>query len=537
MAVSPALRQTNTDGASMTALSQSTPRPQFAAPIATKSAAHPLRQATQATAQGYRWKRSYRVRVLLIDTIAVVTAVVLASIGRFGLPDDKHPPVGLTWANSPWASLAIYSVALVVIWLTALGMQHSRDLTLVGVGAEEYRLVLTATLWVFGIVAAAGLVAREQVARGYLLIAFPVGLIGLLIGRHLLRRHLTKKRARGKFMNHVVVLGTRDAVESLSRSFERSKGAGYKVIGACVLDSDATTCDALKTAAGEIPVLGDENSVEEALRLSGADALAVAAAERLGHERVRQLLWCLDPLGIDMVVVPGMMDIAGPRLKVRPLDNLPLFHIARPRHESSSSRNGKRLFDVAFASVALLLAIPIFLVAAVAIKIGDGGPVFFRQWRRGLHGRPFRILKFRTMSTMPDAIGDSECAALADPSEGIFFGKSASESRVTRVGRFLRKTSVDELPQLLNVLAGSMSIVGPRPLQLGEAASVEHFIERRELVKPGITGLWQVSGRSDISVEERIRLDYSYVDNWSCVHDMAIVLQTVRTVLKRQGAY
>jgi exopolysaccharide biosynthesis polyprenyl glycosylphosphotransferase len=468
--------------------------------------------------------------VFLVDTIAVVTAVILASIGRFGLPHDNHPDEPFTWA-----SVTIYSVALVVIWLTALGVQHSRDLTLVGVGVEEYRIVLTATVWVFGIIAAVGLVTKAQMARGYLLIAFPVGLVGLLIGRHLLRRHLAKKRAQGEFMNHVVVLGTRDTVHSLCTSFERSKDAGYKVIGACVLGFNGKSGAVVDTPAGVVPVLGDENTVEEALRLSGADALAVAAVERLGHERVRKLLWCLDPLRVDMIVVPGMMDIAGPRLKVRPIDNLPLFHIARPRHGSSSSRNGKRLFDVAVASVALLLAVPIFLAVAVAVKLDDGGPVFFRQWRRGLHGRPFRILKFRTMSGTPDR--DNHVAAFADQSEEIFFGKSASESRVTRVGRFLRKTSIDELPQLFNVLAGSMSVVGPRPLQLGEAESVEHFIERRALVKPGITGLWQISGRSDVSAEERVRLDYSYVDNWSCAQDMVIVLRTVRSVLKRQGAY
>jgi exopolysaccharide biosynthesis polyprenyl glycosylphosphotransferase len=467
---------------------------------------------------------------LLVDTIAVVAAVFVASIGRFGLPDNNHAAVGLTWA-----AVAIYSVALAVVWLTALGVQHSRDLTLVGVGVEEYRLVLIATLWVFGIVAAAGLLAREQMARGYLVIAFPVGLVGLLSGRHLLRRHLAKKRAQGKFMNHVVVLGTRDTVESLCTSFARSKDAGYKVIGACIPGFDGNGGYVLRTPAGEIPVLGDENTVEQALRRSGADALAVAAAERLGPGSVRKLLWCLDPLRVDMIVVPGMMDIAGPRLKVRPIDNLPLFHIARPRHDNSSSRNAKRLFDVAFASVALLFAIPVFVAVAVAVKLDDGGPLLFRQQRRGLHRRTFRILKFRTMSGTPDAISDS--AASADASDGIFFGKSVSESRVTRVGRFLRKTSIDELPQLFNVLAGSMSVVGPRPLRLGEAESVADFIERRALVKPGMTGLWQISGRSDVSSEERVRLDYSYVDNWSCADDMLIVLRTVRAVLKRRGAY
>jgi FlaA1/EpsC-like NDP-sugar epimerase len=195
-----------------------------------KAVIYPLTQATRATAQGYRWKRSHAIRVLLVDAIAVICAVVLASIGRFGLPHDDASE-----NNPTWTSVAIYSVALVIIWLIALGVQHSRDLTLVGVGAEEYRLVLTATFWVFGIIAAAGLVAREQMARGYLLIAFPAGLVGLVIGRHLLRRHLARRRSLGKFMNHVVVLGAEDSVESLCMSFERSKDAGYKVIGACVV--------------------------------------------------------------------------------------------------------------------------------------------------------------------------------------------------------------------------------------------------------------------------------------------------------------
>jgi exopolysaccharide biosynthesis polyprenyl glycosylphosphotransferase len=518
------------DGASMSAVSESPPSSQFAEPTVPKSAAHPLTRAIQAKAQGHQWKRSYRVRVLLVDTIAVVTAVVLASIGRFVLPqfvvpEDDHLHVSFTWAP-----VAIYSAALVVIWLTALGMQHSRDLTLAGVGAEEYRRVLTATSWVFGIIAAAGLVAREQMARGYLLIAFPVGLIGLLIGRHLLRRHLAKKRAQGKFMNHVVVLGTRDTVVSLCKSFERAKFAGYKVIGACVLGLNAETGDVLETSAGQVPVWGDESSVEEALRLTNADALAVAAVEHLGHEHVRRLAWRLEPLRVDMIIMPGMMDIAGPRLKVRPIDNLPLFHIARPRHDSNPSKYGKRLFDLAFATVAMVLVIPILVAIAIAIKLDDGGPVFFTQERPGHHGKRFRIIKFRTMSVGSERITAGLAAA-------GFFDKPQSDSRVTRVGHFLRKTSLDELPQLFNVLAGSMSIVGPRPVLLGEGQSVDHYLDRIALVKPGITGLWQISGRSDVSAEERVRLDCSYVDNWSCAHDMVIVLRTVRSVLKRHGAY
>lgn len=445
------------------------------------------------------------------------------------MPDTADPNVSAAWIN-----VTIFSLGLAAVWLITLGLQQSWDLSLVGVGTEEYRRVVTATAWVFGIIAAAGLVLQEQMARGYLVIALPVGLVGLLAGRHLLRRNLARKRVRGEFTNQVVVLGKRDSIVSLCNSLDRSKSAGYRVIGACVPNFDGDMGVELKTRAGRVPVLGDEGCVEEALRLTNADALAVAAVEHLGHERMRRLAWRLDALRVDMIVVPGMTDIAGPRLKVLPIDNLPLFHIARPRHDSPS-RYGKRLFDLAFGSVALLLLFPVMIAAAVAIKFDDGGPLFFRQERVGQHGMRFRILKFRTMFVDSDVTKGTEQAA-SGRSDAIFY-KSASDSRVTRVGRFLRRTSIDEVPQLFNVLAGSMSIVGPRPLVPGEGNSVEHFIERRALVKPGMTGLWQISGRSDVSAEERIRLDHSYVDNWSCVQDVVIVWRTVRAVIKRQGAY
>jgi exopolysaccharide biosynthesis polyprenyl glycosylphosphotransferase len=468
---------------------------------------------------------------VLVDTIAVVAAVLLAWIGRFGMPAVDNP-----YGGNGRVFVAIYSVGLVVVWLAALGFVQSRDLSLAGIGVEEYRRVVTATAGVFGIIASVGLVLHSQIARGYLLIALPVGLVCLITGRYLLRRNLAKKRSRGEFTNHVVILGKPDSIIELCNSFDRSKFAGYTVIGACVLDLDDEIGDALETSAGTVPILGDVRSVEEALRITNADALAVAAIERLGHEHIRRLAWRLDPLRVDMIVVPGMTDIAGPRLKVRPIDNVPLFHIARPEHDRGPSRYGKRIFDLAFASIAFVVLIPVFITVALAIKLDDRGPVFFRQERPGLHGRPFRILKFRTMSIDAEARKHAERPPV-EPLEEIFFGKSESDNRVTRVGRFLRTTSLDEIPQLFNVLAGAMSIVGPRPLIPGEGLAVEYYMEHRGLVKPGITGLWQVSGRSAVSAEERIRLDHSYVDNWSLLGDMVIVLRTVRAVLNRRGAY
>lgn len=490
-------------------------------------------QALDNSGENLQWKRSYRRRVLITDALVIVAAVAMAQIGRFQLLDGEYPATS--------ARVTLVSVGLACTWFVTLGLVQSRDISLVGVGSEEYRRVVSASAWVFGLTAVASLILQTQISRGYLMIALPVGLAGLLVSRHMLRRDLGKRRNRGEFMTRVVVLGHPHSVGVLCTTLGRSTPAGYKVVGVCIPDycGDAQELD---TPVGRLPILGDENSVEVALRLTGAETLAVTAVEHLGQEKMRRLAWRLDSIGVDMIVVPGMADIAGPRLKLRPIDNLPLFHIARPRRDGPPSI-GKRVFDIAFVLLALPLVVPMLAAAALAIKLDDGGPVIFRQERVGRHGKRFRIVKFRTMTVDAEARKSAEKEKLvaehstvAERSTGVFF-KSAADSRITRVGRMLRAASVDELPQLFNVLAGSMSIVGPRPLVPGEGESVEYFLQRRALVKPGMTGLWQVSGRSDVSEEERIRLDHSYVDNWSGVQDMAIVLRTVRAVLKREGAY
>lgn len=479
--------------------------------------------------EGQQWKRRYRLRLIVVDGIVIVAAVALAQFGRFWLLASDGPQ-----ADADSAKAIELSVLLAVVWFAALSWRETRDISLAGVGSEEYRRVVSATAWVFGLIAVGSLILQTQVSRGYLMIALPVGLIGLILGRHLLRRDLGKRRTQGQFMTRVVVLGRPDTVAVLCESLGRSTPAGYKIVGVCIPDFVGEAGQVLHTPAGALPVLGDENSVEVALRLTGADALAITAVERLGQEKMRTLAWRLDSLGVDMIVVPGMTDIAGPRLKLRPIDNLPLFHIARPRRDGASSA-GKRAFDIVFTLVALPFLLPVLVVTAIAIKLDDGGPVFYRQLRVGQHGKRFRIWKFRTMVVGADAAKNDERAAV--PMQGGVFFKSASDSRVTSVGRFLRAASIDELPQLLNVLDGSMSIVGPRPLVPGEGDSVEYFVQRRALVKPGLTGLWQVSGRSDVSEDERIRLDHSYVDNWSSVQDLIIVWRTIRAVVKREGAY
>lgn len=488
-----------------------------------------LAKATAGSTDAHRWQRAYRRRVLVVDSVIVVAAVLCAQVGRFQvLGTDPDGRVS-------WQRATALSVALVATWLVALGLQQSRDVSLVGVGSEEYRRVVSATGWVFGATAAASLIFQTQLSRGYLMIALPIGLIGLVAGRHCIRRDLARRRARGEFMTRVVILGKPDSISLLCESLARSTDGGYQVAGVCIPDYAGTPGEELVTRAGALPILGDENSIEAAISLTGADSIAVTAVEHLGHEKMRKLAWQLDSLGVDIIVVPGMTDIAGPRLKLRPIDNLPLFHIARPCHDGPSMY-GKRVFDLIFSVAAMTVVLPVMAVVALAIKLEDGGPALFRQERVGQHGKRFRIVKFRSMTVDAEAKKGAERAVADIGSAGVFF-KSVSDSRVTKVGRFIRATSIDELPQLFNVLGGSMSIVGPRPLVPGEGESVEHFVQRRALVKPGITGLWQISGRSDVSEDERIRLDHSYVDNWSSVQDLLIVWQTVRAVLKRDGAY
>ncbi|MCV7171930.1 sugar transferase [Mycobacterium manitobense] len=485
-----------------------------------------LTAAPEAKAKARQWRRAHRRRAFAVDAaillVVVLIAQVIASRMSVAVADDAG-----------WPRLSLFSAILLACWLTVLELQQTRDISLVGIGIEEYRRVVTASAWIFGLTAVLCLFFDVRMSRIYLATALVLGVSGLIVGRHCVRRGLARRRMKGEFVTRVVVLGRPDSVRMLSESFRRSPASGYRIVGACLPDFDGTVGESLVTPSCTVPVLGGDCSVESAVDMAGADVLAVAAVEHLGHRRMKQLAWRMESLGIELIVVPGVTDIAGHRLKISPIDNLPLFHIAPP-HLNGPSALAKRTFDLLFGSAALIAAMPLMVLGSLAVKLGDPGPVLFRQVRVGHRGRPFRILKFRTMIV---GAADLECARPAGTEDAGVFYKSACDSRVTRVGRVLRATSMDELPQLINVLRGEMSIVGPRPLVPGEGQSVEDFVERRGLVKPGMTGLWQISGRSDASEDERIRLDHSYVDNWSYVQDLMIVWRTARAVLKRDGAY
>jgi exopolysaccharide biosynthesis polyprenyl glycosylphosphotransferase len=238
-------------------------------------------------------------------------------------------------------------------------------------------------------------------------------------------------------------------------------------------------------------------------------------------------------MNVELVVSPGVMDVARSRLVMRPIAGLPLLYIDKPQYQGAK-RLQKRVFDFCFALAALTASLPILLIAALAIKATSKGPVFYASERIGIDGQPFSMLKFRTMVEN----AEEELANLlsANESDGLLF-KIQNDPRITPVGQVLRRFSIDELPQFINVLRREMSVVGPRPPLRREVELYDDDVQRRLLVKPGVTGLWQVSGRSDLPWDKAVRLDLSYVDNWSMVGDILIIAKTLRAVLERRGAY
>ncbi|WP_059016477.1 sugar transferase [Mycobacterium sp. M26] len=473
------------------------------------------------------WQHSYSRRLVVVDFIGICFAIGLAQWLRFG----GLPGTGTVYRSTNYF---LVSVVIAIAWMLALAINHSRSPRVIGSGAEEYRRVWLGTATVFGAVAIVSMLFKLDIARGYLMIALPAGIVLLVLARWGARQLVVRTRQKhGRCITRVLVVGCAPAVRDLTQSLARERWSEYEVVGACI-PGPTTRTELVVPGAGTIPVFGDESNVVGAVTLTNSQAVAVTATERLDGRGFRDLSWELEKLNIDLLVAPGVVDVAGPRLQMRPVAGLPLIHVEKPQYHGAK-RFQKRLFDVAFSGLVLFLGLPILTVIALAIKLTSKGPVFYRQERIGLDGQAFRMIKFRTMVDGADKmLGD--LAALNESDGGVLF-KIRSDPRVTPVGRFLRKYSLDELPQFINVFKRDMSVVGPRPPLANEVKSYDDYARRRLLVRPGITGLWQVSGRSDLSWEDSVRLDLFYVENWSMVADLLIAIKTVRAILSHSGAY
>jgi len=472
------------------------------------------------------WRARCGRQLRIVDAFVIVWAVAGAYVIRFGWASDLV-------TSGQEAIYAWLSVILALAWWVMLGAWNSRQSRILGAGPDEYKRVAAASLWLFGLVAIVSYVLKLDTARGYVGVALPAGLCGLLLARWLIRQHLNVNRQLGLSMSRLMLLGGPSAVAHLAQSLRSAKHAGYLPVA--VYTPNVSEVPSLEPESG-LPVVGnlpDATSIVAAIDACRADAVAVSAGVQLHPQVLRHLGWELAARNVGLIMAPALTDIAGPRIHTQQVAGLPLIHVTTPTLEGGQ-RVAKRLFDVSISSILIVALVPVMAIIALLIKIQDRGPVLFRQNRVGMEGKHFQMLKFRSMVT--DAEDRLHFLRQQNEGNGVLF-KMKNDPRVTSVGRVLRKLSLDELPQLFNICAGSMSLVGPRPPLPSEVEEYEQDVRRRLLVKPGLTGLWQISGRSNLSWQDSVRLDLYYVENWSLAGDLLILMKTFRAVFRGAGAY
>ncbi|MCX2747053.1 sugar transferase [Arthrobacter sp. MI7-26] len=462
----------------------------------------------------------------LVDGFTVVWAIIGAYGVRFGFSDS-----GVSATRD--VDYVLLSFALVIAWWLMLEFWGSREARILGSGSEEYKRVIASSAWLFGFVAVVSYGLRIDTARGFVGLAFPAGALGLLVARWLVRQHLSLDRKHGKSNSRVLIVGGTDSAAHLADSLKSVPAAGYMPVAAHIPGAISGTYRHSGLSVPVTGVGGDFESILDAILASNVDAVAVSAGVNIHPRDLRRLGWELAARDIDMILAPALTDVAGPRIHIQPLAGLPLIHVSTPKL-AGGKKVAKRAFDIIIAGILLVSLSPLLVILALLVRFTDPGPVLYRQERIGLRGTTFHMLKFRSMKVNADAELKTLLQAQGSSDRPLF--KVENDPRITAFGRILRKYSLDELPQLLNVLDGSMSLVGPRPQREGEVALYDDAAHRRLYVSPGMSGLWQVSGRSNLSWEESIRLDLYYVENWSLMGDIVILLKTFRAVLTSRGA-
>jgi exopolysaccharide biosynthesis polyprenyl glycosylphosphotransferase len=476
-----------------------------------------------------RWERIYARGVVTSDLLACLAGTALAYVIRFGgFIEFEMKPL----STRPYLFITII---LPVAWVAAMALNRAYEHRFLGGGSEEFRRVLNAAVRFVALVAVGSYATKAEIARGYLLVAFPSALILTMAGRVLIRGRLHQLRRAGRCQYRVLVVGSGESGAALVRIAQRDPSTGWNVVGVCLDRAPGLHSSDRPDRAGfdlaGVPIVGTSDSLLDAIRRTRATAIAFSP--QIDGERLRRALWALEGSDVDVLVSSALTDVTGPRIHLRPVAGLPLLHIEEPEL-TGARRVMKTTLDRGLALTVVLCGLPVFLGLGLAVRLTSRGPAIFRQTRVGQGGKEFTMLKFRSMYV--DAGARLAELQAANEGAGVLF-KMKDDPRVTRVGKILRKYSLDELPQLFNVLGGTMSLVGPRPPLPQEVAAYEKDVHRRLMVKPGLTGLWQVSGRSDLDWEEAVRLDLRYVENWSLAMDIIILWRTLFAVLKHEGAY
>jgi exopolysaccharide biosynthesis polyprenyl glycosylphosphotransferase len=463
-------------------------------------------------------KRFQLVALLMTDALIITLSIIIAVAARGLLP----------FAGQPDTESIIKAIGPAIVggWLLTLVIFETYSQRQLRAGATEYKRVLLATSAMAAAVGITSYLMKYDFPRAAFVLMFTIGSFALLLARLARRRVMGTIRSRGALNTPVVIAGDSAHIDAIAKVLRRESWLGYRVVG-------AVTNDRLTHTLGGLPVLGNLTETVSVIDRHKASSVIFADGSFESPSEFQRMAWRLEKHKTNMVVVPAITETSAQRLDVRPVAGLPLVDVAPPQ-ALAAARWVKRAFDLIGSALLLLITSPLMLIAALAIKIEDGGPVFFRQVRVGRKGELFECLKFRSMFTDAEQRLD-ELAHLNEGAGPLF--KIVDDPRITRVGRLIRRFSIDELPQFWNTLWGDMSLVGPRPALPTEVAAYDDDTHRRLDVRPGLTGLWQVSGRSDLSWEDAVRLDIYYVDNWSMVQDLMILAKTARAVLLPSGAY
>ncbi|SPF68205.1 Bacterial sugar transferase [Propionibacterium ruminifibrarum] len=470
-------------------------------------------------------------RSLIVGDLVVITATV--SGARLVRLEHEENSLALGLTAPSWIS-AVFGVGVIITWWVLLGAVHSYSERILGSTSDEYYRVIQATVIEFGALALLSYLSGVQLPRSYFLAALPFGGVMLLVWRWLARRYFVRARRAGSFMRPTFIIGSWESASAAIAVISERPELGLQPCGAFLSDAPAPADGAPgdQAAPFPVPIVGGVKQLEDAIQNVEGITLMVAQESGLAPADIRRISWALGTTS-RLIMVPSVIDVSGPRLHLRPLGGISLLEI----QISSISRLRlvvKRLGDIVVSAIVIIVLIPMWIVVPLLIRHEDHGPVFFRQTRIGRNGHGFRIWKFRTMRVNADDELQALLSKQGAADKPLF--KVDHDPRITRIGAVLRRTSLDEFPQLFNVLDGSMSLVGPRPQVPKEVELYDETAARRLLVKPGMTGLWQVNGRSSLTWEEALRFDLFYVENWTLSMDLMILLKTIKVVLTQEGS-
>jgi len=470
----------------------------------------PKLSSKRGLGNSFEWKTNLRKNIAISDFLSLTIALLIILTIRF--PD--------TWngnLNDYEVRNILLGILVLFSWLFFLWFNGSRDTNVLGFGADEYKRLTNATLLSFTFIAFISYIFKLEISRAFVLLVFPFGLAMLFITRRILRRRLLKARAKGRYLSRVLLFhsGSSDPVEA---RLAIAQHAGFNIVQKIV------TAENFKFDFKEI--------VAQALA-EKCDQIMIGQSAIISAAELRKLGWALEETNIDLVVAPAVTEIAGPRLKVSNVEGLPLLHLEQPVF-SGAAKATKRLLDLIISIFGLIVISPFLIIIALIIKFYDRGSILYSQKRIGQNNKEFTVYKFRTMY---EGSHEQRAQVMAETNKDPRLAKDPQDPRVTKPGLFLRRWSIDEIPQIINVLKGEMSLVGPRPPLAEEVNQYEKSETRRLLVKPGLTGLWQVSGRSELDWEDAVRLDLYYVENWSLTLDILIIIRTAAAVWRGEGAY